>query len=228
MRARRLSLGGGYVVWGRRERDDEPARLLRARSRRLARLRDAAPSSVHAVAPLVRRDRRGARSRPRGGALGGGAGGVLPRGRHRCACARRAARAPAPDADLGPGAHVARGRVDRRRSRHRRVRLDRVHVVARAARRRGWIHRLRLQPRALRRRVPLRCLVRAGLGSFSVAHRLCGGGRAPDGRSGRRRSLRRLLRALRNVICPRRCEPSDGALRPSAARSSWPTGRASR
>ena len=35
------------------------ARLLRARARRLAGLRDAPPSAVHALAPLVRRDRRG-------------------------------------------------------------------------------------------------------------------------------------------------------------------------
>ena len=43
-------------------RDRGPAGLLRARARRLARLRHAAPPAVHALAPELRRDRRGARA----------------------------------------------------------------------------------------------------------------------------------------------------------------------
>ena len=47
MRAKRLSLGGGIVTWGRtRERGGAP-RVLRARARRLARLRDAPAPAVH-------------------------------------------------------------------------------------------------------------------------------------------------------------------------------------
>ena len=75
-------------------REREPARVLRARAGRLARLPDAAPSAVHAVAPLVRRDR--SRAGPAASTVGAAprrAGRVLPRGRHRSARARRAARA---------------------------------------------------------------------------------------------------------------------------------------
>ena len=63
-RVRRLSLGGGFVDLGAAGvSGGAPARLLRARARRLARLRDAPAPAVHALAPLVRRDRRRARAR---------------------------------------------------------------------------------------------------------------------------------------------------------------------
>src|SRR2546430_13159036 len=46
--------------------------------RRLARLRDAAPCAVHDLAPLVRRDRRGARAPHENGGAPGGGPCVLP------------------------------------------------------------------------------------------------------------------------------------------------------
>ena len=56
VRARRLSLGGGIVVWGTRSARE--TRVLRASTRRLARLRDAAAPAVHRLASLLRRRRR--------------------------------------------------------------------------------------------------------------------------------------------------------------------------
>ena len=56
--------------------------------------------------------------------------------------------------------------------------VARLHAVARAARRGRWIHRRRVQPRALRRRLPLRPVVRARLGGLPAARRLPRSGRA--------------------------------------------------
>jgi hypothetical protein len=55
---------------------------------------------------------------------------------------------------------------------HRRLRLDRVHVLACPLCRRRRVHRLRVQPRAVQGRVPLRCLVRDRLGRVSAPHGL--------------------------------------------------------
>ena len=73
--------------------------MVRARDRRLARLRDAPAPAVHGVAPLVRRHRRLPRARDRLGTPRRGGGGVRARGRHRRARARRAARASAAHGD---------------------------------------------------------------------------------------------------------------------------------
>ena len=51
------------MIWGRRRVSaDAAARVLRARAGRLARLRHAPAPAVHALAPQLRRDRRGARA----------------------------------------------------------------------------------------------------------------------------------------------------------------------
>ena len=67
----------------------------------MARLRDAAPSAVHALASLLRRRRRGARAAvpPRSHAVG--ARGVLPCDGHRCARARRVERPAVANSDTG-------------------------------------------------------------------------------------------------------------------------------
>ncbi len=112
VRARRL-------VARRRDRDVGTHEEVRPafyalRARRLARLRDAPAPAVHAVEPLVRRARRGARAAVphRPDALDDG--GVLARARRRRARARRAERPAAPDADPVRGARRARRRRARR------------------------------------------------------------------------------------------------------------------
>ena len=162
--ARRLSLGGCVVVWGRRRMTREPRPgVLRTLARRLARLRDAAAPAVHRLAPELRRDRRGARAatstRP-------------PR--------RRAGRF---FLALGVGAHALdelHGRPLRRGSRtgrcssSRALSLGAVAIgIAGAVSFDGWLLVFvaagallvaRLQPRAVRRCDPQRARLRARLG----------------------------------------------------------------
>ena len=147
---------------------DEPAGLLRARAGRLARLRDAAAPAVHAVAPLVRRDRSRARART-------------------SRSDRLLVALAAFFLAVGIGAHA----LDELNGHPLQTRIsDRTLVGLSAVSIGGavvlgiygsiaytpWLAPLvavgafivvRLQPRALRRRVPLRCLVRASPGGRS-------------------------------------------------------------
>ena len=101
VRQRRMSLGGGVVIWGVRVRlRARVARLLRAPPRRLARPGHAPPSSVHGLASELRRVRRRRGARVPCGAPVGGAGRLLPRRRGCVARARRAPGAPASDPSL--------------------------------------------------------------------------------------------------------------------------------
>ena len=67
VRARRMSLGGGVVIWAARIAAtavaDAARRVLRAATGGLARLRHAAAPAVHRLAPLLRRRRRLPRGR---------------------------------------------------------------------------------------------------------------------------------------------------------------------
>ena len=161
-----LSCGRG----GPRERGGAP-RVLRARARRLARLRDAPPPALYGVERRLRRDRSGPRDARRLDAGRADAPRLLPRGRDRRARARRAAGTAAEYADPGRRAHRARGRLDRRCVRDRPLRRARAAVAPRVHRH-GSRDRRRLQPGARRH-----------------AHRL--GARA------RRRPLRRADRSVR-------------------------------
>ena len=111
--ARRLSLGGGVVTWGRKRLS--PA-FYALPGRRLARLRDRPPSAVHGLEPLLRRARRGARAAFPHRAHALDDGGLRARARRRGAHARRAERPAAADAIPAPRARRARRR---RRSRER-------------------------------------------------------------------------------------------------------------
>ena len=161
-----LSAAASSCGAGGSERRAAPG-VLRARDRRLARLRHAAPPALHALASVLRRDRRRTRTDPSRRATALGSRGVLPRARRRRACARRAQRTPAADRDPGSDPRRARDRVDRRRRRHRPRRSLRVDAVAAPVRRLRDVHRRGVQPRALRRPLPLRPLVRARLGRVS-------------------------------------------------------------
>ena len=166
----------------RRSRRLGKARLTAARPRpafyalaprRLARLRDAAPSAVHALAPLVRRCRRGARAADGLAAARLDGARLRARDGSRGARARRAAR-------HGRSRPASPSRV--------LVALAAVSISAAAAigiavavsrtlwllvvRRRRGVPRRRLQPRAVRREVPRRALVRGGLGGVPGADRL--------------------------------------------------------
>ena len=179
---RRMSLGGGVVMWGRRrERSVRATRVVRARERGLARLRHAAPPAVHRLAPLLRRHRRLPRARRRVGAARGRGARVRARRGRRRARARRAARAAAAD-----GNPELRPRRTRRGLHRRRVR-DRGGRRDQRSSRGSWhsfpsaLPRARLQPRAPRRTLPLGPLVRARVGRLPGRLRL---------RSGRGRSRR--------------------------------------
>ena len=198
---RRLSLGGGVVIWGRAWRRG-PAGVLRARARRLARLRDAAPPAVHrcGTSPTSRSAPRSRPSFDDAGSVAALAAFSLAHG-HRRARARRAARPAAADADPGPV----------RSSRSPRVSIAgaaAIGVVAAlawtpwllAVRRLRRLPRLRVQPRALRRALPLGPLVRARLGRVPP----------PDG----------LSRRPRRGSASRRCSPP--ASRPPQPRPAAP------
>ena len=142
VRWRSLSLGGGVVIVGaaRLSAESRPAFYALAPGQ-LARLRDAAAPAVHALAPLLRRDRRGARDGLRARAARRGARRLRARHGRRRARARRAAGAPARDAD--PAAR-ARGRspwFDRGRRRDRRGERAGLDALAAAARRVRRVHR---------------------------------------------------------------------------------------
>ena len=116
-----------------RERRDA-ARVLRARAGRLARLRHAPPSAVHAVASLLRRGRRRPCLAVLVDALRGGARRFRARDGRRRARARRAARPAAPNAD--PRARRC-GRSPSRRSQARSRRDLRVPSRGRRGSRRS-------------------------------------------------------------------------------------------
>ena len=107
---------------GRRERSVGETVLVRARDRRLARLRHAPAPAVHRVASLVRRHRRLPRARRRLGTARRSGRGLRARRRDRRPRARRAARTSAADEHPELRARRAGGRLDRRRVRDRRRR----------------------------------------------------------------------------------------------------------
>ena len=84
---------------------------------------------------------------------------------------------------------LAAGSIARCR-RHRHRGGHRVVAVAARVRRVRRLHRRRLQPRAVRRRVPLRPLVRRRLGSVPAAHCLCHRRRDDHARRRRRSRVR--------------------------------------
>ena len=84
---------------GSRERSVGETVVVRARDRRLARLRDAPAPAVHGVASLVRRHRRLPGARDRLGTPRRSGGGFRARGRDRRPRARRAARTSAAHGD---------------------------------------------------------------------------------------------------------------------------------
>ena len=126
VQVRRMSLGGGVVMWGTRaggsRRPARAPRVLRAAPRRMARSRHAAAPAVHGVASELRRPRRGGGAEAARRPAGGGAGRVLPRGRRLRARARRAQRPAARDAAVRPRAVGAGDRRARRRGGDRRRR----------------------------------------------------------------------------------------------------------
>ena len=97
VRARRMSLGGGVVIWGHATHGE--AGVLRAAPGRLARLRDAAAPAVHGLAPLLRRRRRLPRGRGLVGPARAHRARLLPRDGHRRARTRRARGPAAADGD---------------------------------------------------------------------------------------------------------------------------------
>src|SRR5439155_1157761 len=84
------------------------ARLLCAPARRVARLRHPPSPAVHALALVVRRDRRFPRTAPELGAARMDGARVLPRDGYWPPRARRAARKAAPHADTVAGARRVR------------------------------------------------------------------------------------------------------------------------
>src|SRR5437764_78595 len=132
---------------------------------------------LHALAPELRRDRRLPRSAPERRPAHPDRPRLLPRARRRSACARRAERPAAADADSHRNARHSRRRLARGRVRDRgRGRLRARSLAARV--RRLWrLHRPRLQPRALRRALPQLVLARDCLGRLPDPSRLF-----PDGR----------------------------------------------
>ena len=167
-------------VAGSRHRDlgsEGRVRVLRAAStvgerpafyalhaRRLARLLDAAAPALHGLAPVLRCDRASSPRSSRALARRNTAR-VLPRDRHRCARSGRAARPAASHAD--PGRCVVGARRDRSRRRGRaRHRRRRSLAVDRRVHRAGSVPGPGLRPRAVRRVVPLRSVVRDRVGAF--------------------------------------------------------------
>ena len=147
--ARRLSLGGGVVVWGRRdERRARPAFYALAQGgwRDYVTLLHLPYTLWHLSYVAI-----GRRWRPEleaNAALG--ARGIPARPRRRRARARRAARPPAGDGDPEARAHLARGRVSRCRGRDRDRRRARVDALAAAVRRRRSVPRPRVHAGARR------------------------------------------------------------------------------
>ena len=194
--------------------------MVRARDRRLARLRDAPAPAVHGVASLVRRHRRLPGARDRLGSPRRSGGGFRARGRDRRPRARRAARAPAPHGDSEPRARRPRRDLDRRSVRDRRCGRDRLRALDRPARPGRRLPRSRLQPRAPRRTVPLGPLVRSRVGWVSRRLWICGGRRRPERRSAARGCVRRspLARAAR-ALEPRALRPPPSCGRRRGARA---------
>ena len=153
------------------------AGLLRARPGWLARLRDAAPRALHALASLLRRDRSGAGAGARSQPVALGPGGVPARARRGRPRTRRAPRPPAAHGDPEARAHLARRGVSDCRRRDRDRRRARVDAVVASVRRRRRLPRPRLRARACRRPLPQRSLVRARVGRFPGAGGVPGRGR---------------------------------------------------
>ena len=210
-RVRRMSFGAGVVMSARKRRRPDRSRLRRvarpasrqlaaeagrpafyARGRgRAGRPRGAAAPAVHAVASQLLRDRRGAAPRR---STSRDCCGASPPSRWRWAWLRtrstssttgrwgpRSATAPCSGCAV---LSLARGARDRRRRHPHGLRL------ADAARDRGRAVPARVQPRARRRALPQRPLVRDRLGRVPGVHRLLRQRRA--GRAAGRADRRRL------------------------------------
>ena len=186
---------------------------------------------VHGLASeLRRRSARRSRRSSSVSRLVADPGGVLPRGRHRSARAGRAERAAA-RARRSRRARPRRPRRDldrrRRRDRHRAApsRVDPWLGVVRRGRR---LPRLRLQPRARGRPLPLGCWFALAWGAFPVLTAYFAAGRDDRGRAvlGAVFATRHELRAA--AALDARCGTSGAASRPWTGGSSGATARRSR
>ena len=122
---------------------------------------------VYGLEPLLRRRRRLPRRRGVVGPARADRARVLPRRRYRRPRARRARGQAAPDDIPARDAGRARGRLGRRSLCARGRRRARLQPLDPAADRLRSVHRPGLQPRAVRRPLPLRPLVGPRLGGVS-------------------------------------------------------------
>ena len=149
-RARRTCARGGSAsaaAWSCGAGADErraAAGLLCARAGRLARLRDAAPPALHALASLLRRDRGGAGARSSRPTACSGGSRLPARPRRRRPRARRAARPPAAARRSRASCSSGSPPLSRRRGRDRDRRRARVDALAAAVRRRRSVPRPRV------------------------------------------------------------------------------------